>query len=244
MSDEYQACAVGCTIEVDGELYYRAADDGRLCASCYDRILYRLDEAPRIVFELRASLLPIGAQKLTIRVAGSHEVPLPFKDDVLDAADDVYSTLANWALSHANSMGAQLPDPLRRLGEHDRDSRWLPSGLSPQRAAEETASVVAWLKTWAPSIAYLPRDDPKIADPSETMRAYHDEVVDLIRRMRTKAGLSEPRRRVIDPTGWVCRLCGEHEGEIQTPDVGPMVARCRSCHEVFPIGMRKAAMPV
>lgn len=239
MTDEYVACAVGCTLEVDGEVYYRAADEGRLCWSCYDRILFRLDEAARIVFELRSNLLPIGAQKLTIRVAGSHEVPLPFRDDALDAADEVYSTLANWCLSHANAMGARLPDPLLRLGDREKDSRWLPASLSPQQAADQVKKVVAWLKTWAPSISYLPRDDPKVADPTETMRAYHDEVVDLIRRMRPKAGLSEPRRRVVDPSGWVCRVCGEHEGEINVPDVGPMVARCLGCHAVFPLGTER-----
>lgn len=239
MPDEYAACATGCTLEVDGEVYYRAADEGRLCWSCFDRILYRLDEAARIVFELRSRLLPIGAQKLTVRITGSHDVPMPFREDALDDADEVYSTLANWCLSHANAMGARLPDALSRLGDREKDSRWLRASLTPQQAADEVKKVVAWLKTWAPSIAYLPREDPKIADPSEMMRAYHEDVVDLIRRMRSKAGLSAPRPPRIDPTGWVCRECGEHEGEISVPDVGPMVARCRGCHAVFPLGTER-----
>jgi hypothetical protein len=235
--DEYQACAVGCTIEVDGELYYRAAEDGRLCPSCFDRIRYRLDEAPRIVFELRASLVPIGAQKLEGRVTGTHEVPLPFRDDALDAADEVFSTLANWCLAHAGSMGVRPPDGLLAFRDAEKDALHLPANLSPLAGAERVAEVVSWLKVWAPSIAYLPGDDKP--NPEISAKAYHDDVVQLVGRMRSKAGLSEPRRRLVDPQGWVCRVCGEAEGEIEVPDVGPMVAVCRGCRSVFPVEMKQ-----
>lgn len=226
--DDYTACAVGCTIEVDGEIYYRAAEDGRLCPSCFDRILYRLDEAPRIVFELRASLVPIGAGRLEGRVSGSHEVPLPFRDDALDAADEMFSILVNWCLSHAHTMGVKVTGSILRLQDAEKDARGLPANLSPQGAAQRVTEVVGWLKKWAGSIAYLP-----------VAGEYHDDIKELVGRMRSKAGLSEPRRRLVDPQGWVCRVCGEAEGTVEVPDVGPMVARCRGCRSVFPVEMKQ-----
>ena len=230
MSD---GCAVGCEVEVDGELYGRTAEHGRFCSSCFARILYRLDEAAGIVFVLRANLIPLGAQKLVGKITGSHESPLPFRDDALEAADELYATLANWCIGHAGSMGVRAPEPLLKLSAAGKDSQGIPANLTPQEASQRTDVLVQWLRTWAESIAYLPGDDKP--SPWISAKAYHDSIVDIIRTMRNKAGLSTPRPRRVSMSGWFCRSCGENTAELDVPDQGPMVARCTGCHAVTPI---------
>lgn len=226
-------CAVGCEVEVDGELYGRTAEYGRFCSSCFARISYRLEEAAGIVFVLRANLVPLGAQKLRGKITGSHDPGIPLRDDALEAADELYATLANWCLAHAASMGVRAPEPLLSLSIADRDSLGLPANLSPQEASQRTDVLVQWLRTWAESIAYLPGDDAP--SPWISAKAYHDSIVDTIRGMRNKAGLSAPRPRKVALAGWYCGACGQWEAELSVPDVGPMVARCTDCHATTPI---------
>ncbi|MGX9346621.1 hypothetical protein [Microbacterium sp. KNMS] len=230
MGDELEACATECTETIDGVEHYREATHGHLCGSCYGRILYRLNEAPVIVHLLRSQLHTIGAVDTeAVRVGGSKETPLPFRDGHLEAADEVFSTLANWAVSHASAMGvtASLPAWLRPLIDMEKDARHLPANLTAQTAAQRTRDLTDWLREWAESVAW------SIVPAS--LKAYHDDVVDLIHRCRSRAGLSRPRVKVVDRTGWVCRLCLHPEGEIDVPDVGPIVARCKACGAVFPM---------
>lgn len=228
-----EGCAVGCEVEVDGELYGRTAEHGRFCSSCYARILYRLNEAPGIMFVLRANLIPLGAQKLQGRITGSHDTPLPLRDDALETADLLYSTLANWVLGHAETMGVRPPDGLLAHANTGKDSQGLPANLTPQEASQHTDHLASWLRLWAPSIAYLPGDDTPNGWVSA--KAYHDSIVDIIRTTRNKAGLSTPRPRRVTLTGWFCRHCGENTAELDVPDQGPMVARCSDCRGITPI---------
>lgn len=228
--DELEACATGCTETIAGVEHYREATHGHLCRSCYGRILYRLDEAPIIVRLLRSQLHTLGAVDTeAVRVGGSKETPLPFRDGHLEAADEVFATLTNWTLSHSQAMGitSGLPAWVRKLAEVEKDARHLPANLAPQQAAQLVSELVAWLKTWAESIAWS-------LTPA-ALKAYHDDVVDLIRRTRSQAGLTPPRRKLVDRAGWVCRLCLHAEGEVDVPDVGPIVARCTNCAAVFPM---------
>lgn len=225
MVGEIEACATGCTTTEGYEVYYRAADVGHLCSSCARRIRARLDEAPRIIRILRASIVPLRAVDTTsVRVDGTRDAPIPFDDGMLEAADELFSTIANWALSHAQAMHVTggLPAWLSRLAEVEMDARHLPTLSTPQKASQRLEEVIGWLQEWGDAIAHSVRP--------ESLKAYHDDIVDLVRRMRGRAGLSEPRTRV---PRRVCEVCGEQRVEASVPDIGPEVVRCTSCHAVW-----------
>lgn len=224
MTGEIEACATGCTTYHGEDLHYRAADVGHLCSSCVRRIRFRLEEAPQIMRVLRASVVRLRAVDTSdVRVDSSPDSPIPFDDAALEAADELFATLCNWAISHAQAMGAVggLPAWLSPLAKIEKDARHLPAILSPQTAAQRVADVVEWLREWGDAIAWT-------IQPA-SLKAYHDDVVDLVRRMRGKAGLSEPRVKV---PRRLCEVCGEERVEASVPDVGPEVVRCTSCHAV------------
>lgn len=230
---EIEACATGCTTWHGEDLHYRAADVGHLCSSCDKRIRYRLAEAPAIIRQLRSSIVPLRAIDTTrVRVDASRDAPIPFDDGMLEAADELYATLCNWALSHAQTMGAVggLPEWLSRAGRAEKDMTHLGAVLSAETAAQRVGEVVAWLDGWGAAIAH------SIAPAS--LKAYHDDIVDLIKRTRGRAGLSKPRKPRLRA---LCEVCGEAEGEVDVPDIGPIVARCTNCHTIYPIPEMEAA---
>ena len=227
---DIEPCATECTETVDGVEHYRAATHGHLCRSCYGRILHRLTEAAHIVHLLRSQLHTLGAVDTErALVSGTKEPPIPLRDGHLEDADTVYASLAGWAASHAHTMGitGTLPVWLRTITDDEKEPRHIPANLSPQTAAQRVRDLTDWLTRWAETIAW--------SIPPAALKAYHDDIVDLIHRTRTRAGLTRPRRKIVDRSGWVCRLCLHPEGEIDVPDEGPIVARCKACHAVFPI---------
>jgi hypothetical protein len=203
------------------------------------RIWHRLDEAPRILAVLRASIAGIRAVDTSSqRVSGTREQRLPFDEGMLEAADDLYAGISNWAISHAQKMGVagSLPAGLSRLAEVDTDAaRSIPTNLGPQEAAQRLREIVEWLHRWGDTIAHtIP--GPSLAD-------YHEDVVDMVRKARGRAGLTERKPR-LRKAGYPCEVCGEDEGEADVPDIGPVVFRCASCHAIYPapeLEMRKAA---
>ena len=226
--DPYVPCAVGCTVWVDGVEYERPADVGALCSSCHVRIGARLAEAPGIVRELRANVAGLRAVDTTNpRVSGTREAPLPFDDGALEAADELFATVATWAVSHAATMrsAGSLPAWLGGLAAADVDPRRLPTVSTPQSASQHVSEVVDWLTLWGETIAHT--------IPAPSLKAYHDDIVDLIRRTRGRAGLSERPPR-IRKSGYLCGVCGMDGGEADVPDIGPIVFRCVECHTVYP----------
>ena len=226
MSDELEACASGCTVEWDGITHYRQADIGHYCHGCATRIQARLAEAPRILAVLRASLAGIRAVDTTNqRVDGTRDQRLPFNEHTLELADDLYAGICNWAISHAQTMGVtgSLPAGLSRLAEVEKDARSVPAVSSPREAAQRLREIVEWLTKWGDTIAHT--------IPAPSLADYHADIVDMIRKARGAAGLTEPRpRRASKRPCWVC---GDQEVEASIPDVGPEVVRCAACHTVF-----------
>lgn len=224
MSEDVKACAVGCTVDWDGEIYPRLADVGNLCGACAARIRSRLDEAPRILAVLRTEVAGIRAVDTTAqRVSGTREAPLPFDAGVLELADELFSGISNWAVSHAATMGVAggLPAWLGRLAKAEADASGLPAVSSPQEAAQRLREVVEWLQEWGDAIAHTIR--------AESLADYHEHVIDLVRRARGRAGLSVPRGK---PRRRPCGTCGELQVVASVPDVGPEIVRCLSCHAV------------
>lgn len=238
MSGEIEACASGCTVTEGDEVYYRAADVGHFCHSCVARIRARLDEAPRILAVLRASVAGIRAVDTTSqRVDGTRDAPIPLDADMLETADDLFAGVCNWAMSHAQTMGVTggLPTWLARLADAGMDASHLPTVSSPQEAAQRLREVAEWLVKWGDTIAHT--------IPAPSLADYHEWIVDTVRKARGRAGLSERAPR-IRKRGYMCGVCGASEGEADVPDVGPVVFRCASCHAIYPapeLEMRKAA---
>ncbi|MDQ7877349.1 hypothetical protein Q9R08_05095 [Microbacterium sp. QXD-8] len=225
-------CVRGCTRPVDGEEQPRPARYGMLCGSCYWRILYRLAEAPKILVALRSAMIPLGAGALEGRVDGTKEPPLPFRDDAMDTADEFWNAIIRWAAEQAAALTIagytllDIPVPVSRLagkwwetGEEGEPVRMTPP-RSLDAAAAQIAEVCLWLRTHGEEVAHL-----------DTVADYHDSIVRTIGRYRSRAGLVPPRGRA---KSHPCPVCGATSVDVSSPDVGPLVVRCRKCHQVFP----------
>jgi len=229
---ETKPCVRGCTILVDGEEQPRPAKKGMLCNSCFWRILYRLAEAPKILVSLRAAMVPLGAGALEGRVDGTREAPLPFRQEAMDAADEFWDEMIRWAAEQAAALTIAgyselgIPVPVARLAAiwWETGTEGEPVRMAPPRSLTEAAAqmteVCMWLRGHAEEIAHL-----------DTVSDYHQSIVRTIGRYRARAGLVAPKPRLIRARE--CDICFTKAVEVSIPDVGPIVARCTSCHAII-----------
>ena len=132
MSDRY--CIRGCTVrdehyaacaggECTGCSLVEARDGALICERCYKRLRRHLEAAADIVGHLRSIADPTKAAAYDrIRVQSSSiEIPAPVAADLIDASNDITTTLNMWAnhVAGEDRPGAGLPAGAMADAAHD-----------------------------------------------------------------------------------------------------------------------------
>lgn len=170
------------------------ADVGLLCGDCLRRLEYRLDDLPEIIRHARTEVVPgLGAGGSSEPVSGTKERRLPFDTGALEASDDLFSMLANWATAMTRALGVKPPAELRGVATADANVNGLASWASAAAAADTAEGVVRWMLEHIEAVAGL----PMIVD-------LFDELVPAIERAHGRWGMEgvKTRRRSLP-----CPVC-------------------------------------
>lgn len=115
-SVEYQGLCTGCA-QVD------AREGALICERCYRRLRHHLEDAADVVAHLRSIADPTKAAVFDrVRVQSSSvELPAPVAADLIDASNDITTTLNMWAnhVAGEDRPGAGLPAGALADAAHD-----------------------------------------------------------------------------------------------------------------------------
>lgn len=236
--DEDLPCARGCTwdsLEPE-EPRPKPAKHGVLCNSCFYRIRSALELIPDLMANMRAQIVPFGAQKLSERVSGGGDgSPAPLNLGPLDAGDSLWAKLALWAglfseeFGHTRSIG-RLP-----AWSNDREVQGLPTV-----AIETTHRLASQMVKW-----FTDREEQIAASPAAA--AWHDDLVDGWEDARGVFSLSAAYGVKARPTPEAekreCPLCKAVELFVKRPDsFDPELAiMCGRCAHVLEPDTKKYA---
>jgi hypothetical protein len=201
------------------------AEVGVLCGSCAARVFWAVDEAPDVLAHLRAQIVPDSIVATDReRVSGSSSARLPLRVSPLEDADLLYATLASWCTDHARRLGLRPPGTVQVYFDADVDVRGIPAGWSPEQAFSLGRSVCGFLAKHHELIAHLPHAG-----------IYHDDLVDLVGRLRSRYRLNQPTARRYRPRP--CPLCGEVRVLVHWPtEPGQeIVVKCDYCWHQIPL---------
>lgn len=230
-------CARGCTwdsLEPDEAPRPKPAKHGVLCNSCFYRIRSALELIPDLMANMRAQLVPFGAQQLSERVSGGGDgSPAPLNIGPLDAADSLWAKLCSWADLFSEEFGyvtAHFP-----AWANDREVQGLPTV-----AMETTHRLASQMAGW-----FRHRDEQIAASPAAV--AFHDDLIygweDARGVFSLSAAYGVKARPTPDAEKRGCPICGAVELFVKRPDAfDPDVAiMCGRCAHVLPPDTKKYA---
>lgn len=186
------------------------------------RFEWHLDQLPGILEVLRNDSSSLKSSRYdSVRVSGSREqTPLPFKVDLVDAADDLWAAAIEYSTEVAERIGLSLTTAAS--WRTSSGAMGLSSRVTGYQARVVAFELIAWLIKHAEAIAGLPMNDAE------------DHLFGLIRRLREQymlASVERPSRRR------ECTVCGERAVAAQwvTGDNGraELLAECRRCGEGY-----------
>lgn len=187
-----------------------------------ERYTWHLDQVPGLLEVMRAEIVPLAAFNYdAVRVDVSRDgAPAPFRVDLMDAADDLWAALVQYAENVQELVPAPLA-PLPNVG------RWRLRGeVAGIRASADVRAdafaIVAWLVDRVHWVA-----------PLEQLGDSEDHLFRLVRQLRARHVTKPVRRQRPRP----CSLCGEGEVVVRFADDGSArgarVAKCDTCGEVY-----------
>jgi len=181
---------------LDGGVRWPAlAEMGLLCADCFHRLAYRLDDLPPLIRAARAEVVPdLGAGGSSEPVSGTKEKRLPFDVSALEMGDEMFSALANWTVALARTLAVDPPRELAKTYEADGNVNGLASWSSPAAAEDTAEGAVRWLLEHLAAAAAL----PVIAD-------VYDGLVPLIEKAHRRWGDTDTKQR---RSSRPCPSCG------------------------------------
>lgn len=235
--EEFLPCARGCTwdsLEPDETPRPKPAKHGLLCNSCFYRIRSALELIPDLMANMRAQMIPFGAQKLSERVAGGGDgSPAPLNIGPLDAGDSLWAKLSSWAVGFSEEFHA----PLHHIPawSNSREVQGLPS-VAVLTAHRLASQMVEW---------FLDREEQIAASPAAV--AFHDDLCfgweDARGVFSLSAAYGIKARPTPAPEKRECEVCGAHEMFVKRPDLldPDMAVMCGRCAHVLPPDGKKYA---
>lgn len=237
MTDIEMPCARGCTwdsLEPEEAPRPKPAKHGALCNSCFYRIQAALELIPDLMANMRAQLIPFGAQKLSERVSGGGDgSPAPLNLGPLDAGDSLYAKLASWMSAFAEEF--HTPTMIIPSWSNQREvqgSRSVAFETSHRLATQLTE----WFQVRAEQIAASP-----------AAGTFHDDLCfgweDARGVFSLSAAYGVKARPTPDAEKRVCEVCGAREVFVKRPDaLDPDVAiMCGRCAHILPPDTKKYA---
>ena len=221
-------CSRGCAWEPIDEAEPprpKPARHGRLCDSCFYRLTAALTAIPDLMANMRAQIVPGGAQVFGDRVTGSagDGRPAPLRLDPLDASDSLYAKLVSWT----ELLGSKLhtPQPSIAVWINFREAQGS-KPVSPAKAYELATQLVAWFTVRLDDVA-----------SSSVAVEFHDDICygwEDARGVFSLLGAYgvEPRPVRASP-GRECEVCGANEIFVKWPDkldpeLAVMCGRCKA----------------
>lgn len=189
MNGAGQPCARGHAARahvLDGGVREPAwAEHGLLCADCYRRLEYRLDDIPDLIGAAREDVVRgVVHSGGSEPVSGTKERLLPFDVHAVEVADDLFSMLSNWTLAAAAALGEEPPASLGAVAAADANVHGLTAYASPSEASGGAERIARWLRAHLEALAGL----PMIVD-------LFDELVPAVERAHGRWGVAGPKQR-------------------------------------------------
>jgi hypothetical protein len=220
-------CSRGCTWEpaTEGEPPLpKPAKHGVLCNSCFYRLTAALKAIPDLMANMRAQIVPGGAQVYGERVSGSGDgTPVPLRIDPLDASDSLYAKLVSWT----ELLGGELhtPQPSVAVWINFREAQGS-KPVSPSKAHELATQLVAWFTVRLDDIA-----------ATSVAVEFHDDLCygweDARGVFSLLAAYGVEPRPVKPSPDRECEVCGANEMFVKWPDkfdpeLAVMCGRCKA----------------
>jgi hypothetical protein len=186
------------------------------------RYTARMGSIPGVIHAARESVVPYRATRLDVpRVDGTREAPMPFREEGVDAADELWAQLVIYAREVAELIGGSSPSALRSAVWTVRgEPQGFQPGVTPGAAHNLALEVALWLIERVDLIATF----SELADTEALLfstaqaiyRAMGAAAVPTLRARRRKCVLCDEWGVVASPLTdrvW-CVVCGaEYGGE-------------------------------
>lgn len=209
------------------------ADDELLRAYHEMQADIALDAAPELVFTALHAIVPSMAARLDAIRAPKGEPPIPIRAEALEAANDVYANLVNWATFFATRLGIEPPAAAFAFTLTDVECRGLPSWASPEISVTLTRQVVAWLKA--------------IKGPIWAHESAEDYWADVASQIGAARARWTPEPYVGAPRSEVfslrpCPVCEREKvvGVSYDVEAGTVTCQCMFCGFIIPHELRRA----
>lgn len=157
-----------------------------------------LKQTPDLVAYILMNVRPSIGGGQGMRVDGGEKHPMPLNARALEDANNTYSQLVNWSISHARSLHASPPVSVLGWWSRDEDCDGLPSWTNdnPLSAALLVRSVTDWLQQYSGQIDGLP-----------VAEMYFDDVRSIIAPLFGRYPRA-PRTPIFAARD--CPVCGRH----------------------------------
>jgi len=188
------------------------------------RYTWHLDQLPGLVEAMRSDVLPIGAAVYDRdRVDQSRDAPVPFRVEVVDAIDDLWAALVEYADNVDELLQVHAPvvlAPLPHVG------RWRSgSGVQGARAGADVRADAFTLIGWL-----IERVDWIL--PLQALDDSEEFLFSLIRQNANRFMRPRPVPKA------ACRVCGTHAVSVRWTATAEVV-ECSRCGDVQVMGARR-----
>lgn len=214
-------------------------DLGELLRVLGFKLRRELGDAPEVVRHIRTQVVPsLGGNGSGMRVSGSKEPPLPFRETAVDDANEVYAALVMWVAEWSRALDVQPPSTVlvawyRFNWAGNAEAIGLPGEATPEGAHGLTQIMVTWLLLHHDRIL---QDDLAWDYCQELLPLLHEkrarykwepEAVSAAEALRRVA--RGDRLRPADPRE--CPICHEHavRASWYTADAGDLNLTCAEC---------------
>lgn len=215
-------------VAVDEERPLAAAEVGLLCSLCYNRLVWRLREAPTLLRHVRSLVVPDlgGGGSEAGPVSGTRERALPFSTSALEDSDELFAAIANEARVLADDLGiasASVPAAIRRAHERGVTIEAITTTATPADVYHGAYELCEWFAGMAQHAA-----------SRYGIEDVYDGIVPLIEKIDSRYPQEPRARRIIRQHARPCPVCDAESVLVTWAGVDPVVA-CSSCGFRVPI---------